>query len=298
MRKMWRAFFLFTAIGISLFPAQGYSESILSESHIRYPVLITLDNGITASGFYVNNDAGEAYFVTARHILFKKDKIKSNLKLQGAKALLLSYPQGKENPDPIFIELELRKLYREGHVRPHRTTDVVVVKIGEFETKAEGLQKSLRFSKGVVQKGAEGANTEGTILGANPTVIRPYKDVSIGNDVFIFGYPVSLGMKNYPQIDYARPLLRRGAIAGKNEAKKTIILDCPTVYGNSGGPVIEVEKISLTQTKFWVIGVVSEFIPFQDTWYNVQRQSGTRYIENSGYSVVIPMDRVMELVNA
>lgn len=135
-----------------------------------------------------------------------------------------------------------------------------------------------------------------SLVGVSIGGTKKYSEVLISNEVYVFGYPASLGIKNRPQIDFSRPLLRRGAVAGKNDANQTIVLDCPVYYGNSGGPVIEAEQVDLTTRRFSVIGVVSEFVPFIETWYNIQHKFQNVNIENSGYSVVVPMDQVFELV--
>jgi len=281
--------------GLVLCPAGALAQRAVPEDHIRYPVLVTLENGYVASGFYVNNEAGEAFFVTARHILFEKNAAGQDVP-KAKKLLLLSYPRETDLDHPIYLELQLDVLFEKGFAMVHATQDVAAIHIGGVTQ--TGAARSLELVEGVTQKVAEGESGNGTLLGASPNVIKRYADVTIGNDVFIFGYPVSLGIENYPQLDYLRPLLRRGSVAGKNDEKMTIILDCPTVYGNSGGPVIEVDETSLTQTNYWVIGLVSEFIPFQDKWYGVDAPRPFRGIENSGYSVVIPMDTVLDLIQS
>jgi len=290
-------FFAFSLLIFST-PA-GFAARAIPEDYVRYPVLVTLDSGASASGFYLNNEKGDAYFVTAKHIFFT-DKAQNagggSPVLRGTKALLLSYPQETQYHHPMYIELELAVLLEKGSIKTDESIDIVAVKVG-FVSQI-GSVKSLQFVEGAVQKAESTEEFEGTLLGASSEVIKKYDDVSIGNEVFIFGYPVSLGIENYAQIDYRKPLLRRGAIAGKNDDKKTIILDCPTVYGNSGGPVFEVEQISLTQTQFWIIGVVSEFIPFQDKWYQTKQPFRSSPIENSGYSVVIPMDTILDLIES
>jgi hypothetical protein len=118
--------------------------------------------------------------------------------------------------------------------------------------------------------------------------------VLTANDVFIFGFPTSIGLKAIPQIDYLRPLLRAGVIAGTNEQAKTIILDCPAYGGNSGGPVLEIEEEDFVK-KFRVIGVVSQFVPVAETWRNMTHGYNNTNISNSGYAIAIPMDFVLDL---
>jgi hypothetical protein len=45
-----------------------------------------------------------------------------------------------------------------------------------------------------------------------------------------------------------------------------------------------------------VIGVLTEFVPFEETWINVNFRYANRAVSNSGYSVVVPMDFVLETV--
>jgi len=44
-------------------------------------------------------------------------------------------------------------------------------------------------------------------------------------------------------------------------------LDCPVYKGNSGGPVVASVHSGL-ETKFRLIGIVSEFVPFEEKWIN------------------------------
>ena len=75
-----------------------------------------------------------------------------------------------------------------------------------------------------------------------------------------------------------------------------IVLDVPLYKGNSGGPVLEVEQVSAFEVRFPVIGVVSQFIPYAEEWVNVKHGYSNIQISNSGYSVAIPMDSVLELI--
>jgi hypothetical protein len=109
----------------------------------------------------------------------------------------------------------------------------------------------------------------------------------------VFGYPVSLGIKD---VTGYRPLLRKGIVAGKNIQSNAIILDCPAYYGNSGSLVIEKEVISTDTSKFMAIGVVSRFAPFIEEWYNKQHKYSNFEVTNSGYTFAVPMDIVLELL--
>lgn len=133
------------------------------------------------------------------------------------------------------------------------------------------------------------------IISVSVSSIKRFNEVLVSNDIYVFGYPSSIGLKETPQFDYKRPLLRRGTIAGKYEDKKTIILDCAVYYGNSGGPVIEIDEVSPFARQFKLIGVISEFIPFAETWVNVTQKYKYATVSNSGYSVATSTDAIFEL---
>lgn len=128
------------------------------------------------------------------------------------------------------------------------------------------------------------------IVGVPEENMRMFSDVLIGNDAIIFGYPTSLSIKEAPQIDVNRPLLRKGIVAGVNMQTHSIILDCPVYFGNSGGPAVEIDHLPFGGEIVKMIGVVLQYVPYQD--------GGMTFLirANSGYSVVTPMDYVLKLV--
>jgi hypothetical protein len=110
------------------------------------------------------------------------------------------------------------------------------------------------------------------IVGVPQDLIKRFDDVLVSNRVLIFGYPSSIGLrhggppgqratmdtiKDLAQLDYARPLLRSGIVAGKNQARRTLVIDCPSYWGNSGGPVLEIEQADALTWNFRVMGVVT-----------------------------------------
>ncbi len=287
---------LLLALALMLGVSPVFATSAIPEEYAKYPVMISLDTGGSASGFYFHDNQRGIYFVTAGHVLFERDPQSLLEKPRAMRALLLSYP-AEDADSPIFMELDLAKLWRQGALIRHKTQDVVLVRLGTIAT--DGAVREIALTDGVLRKAFSGQEMTGTILGANPDMIKKFGDIFVGNEVLLFGYPTSLGIENYPQIDYRRPLLRKGIVAGKNEERKTIILDSATHYGNSGGPVIEVEHQNLTETRFSIIGMVVEYIPVtaSDTYGKKKRVKITR-TENSGYSVVLPMDVILEMIEA
>lgn len=188
-------------------------------------------------------------------------------------------------------------LEAQGDIKHHTSEDVVIVKVGAFFSTAvangEG-RRMLSPAPGV-------ATIEGSpsgILGVSTEAIKTFDQVLTANEVIVFGYPSSLGLKNIPQLDPLRPLLRKGIVAGQNPQKRSIVIDCPSYPGNSGGPVLEIDAVNAFQKRFSVIGVVSEFVPFAETWMNLQHNYANTTLENSGYSIATPMDFVLQLVNS
>jgi hypothetical protein len=126
------------------------------------------------------------------------------------------------------------------------------------------------------------------------TAVTLFESVALSSDVYVFGYPRAIGDPDIPQLDYSQPLIRKGIVAGKNLAKKTLIIDCQVHPGNSGGPVFEMDDRPEGRS-MRLIGLVSEFIPFKETWVNTPFRYENHLISNSGYGVVVPMDFVIDL---
>ena len=286
MRKLFGVLLI---VLVLVAPKIGETSREIPDDNLAYPVLISLKTGSNGSGFFLNNDS-RIYLVTASHVLF--DETSGNLKAQQAK--LLSYSIDPKETERNIIQLDLKVLVESNRVRKHSSEDVAVVFIAMSKENADTGQKTLSVVPGVdvIQKAPSG------ILGVNFESVKPFKDVLTANPIYVFGYPTSLGMKEIPQIDPLRPLLRFGIVAGTNPDGKTIILDCPSYPGNSGGPVLEVENVDLGKKKFKVIGVVSQFIPFSETRANITHKDKNLTISNFGYTIAVSMDPVIELTSS
>jgi S1-C subfamily serine protease len=218
---------------------------------------VTLGDGSSGSGFFLNTQSA-IYLITARHVLFNP-KAQTNpaeqqsdpWELVNNQAVIRSYSRDPTDPTANIMTIDLSLLEKQGMIKHGRdkNKDVVAVRIAEIPTVGQ-LAMPI---KGVqtIQLAKYG------VLGVALENVKKFDETLVGNDIFVFGYPSSLGLRNSPQIDYERPLLRKGIIAGKNVAARSLIIDCAVYPGNSGGPVVELDREGF-QTHFTVVGVVVE----------------------------------------
>lgn len=125
--------------------------------------------------------------------------------------------------------------------------------------------------------------------------------LSEGDGVFVLGFPMgNVGVeRNYV-------VVRQGAIARIRDslmgAVKDFLIDATVFPGNSGGPVITRPEIaSITGTtsinRAVLIGVVAAYLPYNDVAISQQtRRPRIIFEENSGLTSVVPIDRVVEVV--
>lgn len=254
----------------------------IPDDNLRYPVLITTADS-TGSGFFINSDKA-TYLVSAKHVLADR-QTDGSWQLKTGHVEVLFYPQNLAVSEPSVLSIDLGKLSAAGHVRLHKDYDVCALKLGDVAASKEiRLPDSIRIK-------LRGPNT--SIVGLPRRIFKKFDEVLVANEVFVFGYPNSLGTEG--QIDYSKPLLRKGITAGKNEKNRTIILDCPTYFGNSGGLVLQREHEAFGY-KVYAIGIVSEFVPFIERLHSLQYGTENVNIENSGYSIAVPIDTIEQLL--
>lgn len=126
--------------------------------------------------------------------------------------------------------------------------------------------------------------------------------VEEGSLVYALGFPMNL-------VDPIKiPICRLGCISRVTDAfllkngNPIFLVDAQTFPGNSGGPIISrPEHVSIagtpTNTKAYLIGILSAYLPYKDTL--ISQQTGEpRMIqtENSGLTIVHPVDRIKEVV--
>ena len=126
--------------------------------------------------------------------------------------------------------------------------------------------------------------------------------VDEGSLVYALGFPMNL-------VDPIKvPICRLGCISRVTDAfllkerMPIFLVDAQAFPGNSGGPIVSrPEHMSIGETpcniKSNLIGILSAYIPYVDTLYN--NQTGRIRMtqeENSGLTIVHPVDRIKETV--
>lgn len=127
--------------------------------------------------------------------------------------------------------------------------------------------------------------------------------VDEGGLVYALGFPMNL-----VNDAVKAPICRLGCISRVTDAflagqgAVNFLVDAQTFPGNSGGPIISrPEHISISNTPFNssanLIGILSAYIPYRDTL--VSQQTGQSVMvreENSGLTIVHPVDRIKEVI--
>jgi len=290
--------------GTCLVPSAGFARRAIPDDNLFIPVLITITSktGMTGfgSGFYLNTN-NWSYLVTASHVLFPPP----NPALQPfdpGEISLMSYSCALSSGNREYLNASFSRLIElKLIIRSSDNSDIAMIKVGKVisgipdpsnptstQTGTSTQPFALNFMDGFT------ATSTGTtplrLYAVQKANTKAYKDVLVGNDALMYGYPNSLASNMFgAQLDPLQPLLRRGLIAGVNEQRRTIIVDAPAYRGNSGGPVMEIEQEGF-DLHFKAIGVVSEFVPLVEGGEDI----GIRF--NSGYSVVTPLDGILAFI--
>lgn len=280
--------FLSNSFVFILFCNNVFCQYSFNEDIINKTVLIEFDNGNSGSGFLFQ-DSFDIFLVTARHVVLNEvlnDKGKViDYKLQSQNGTIKFYARESDKSEVNEMKCDFLKAYQSGNLKYSLTDDVLMVRLAKVKSDEYFHTEYLDF---IFRQGK--STRINTYL---PGAIGFFDDTQLGNDIFIFGYPKSLGLNKDDRYDFNRPLLRKGTLAGRNVESKTIIIDCPSFGGNSGGPVIEITN----KGKIKLIGIVVSFLPYTEYWINPTYKIRNIEIDNSGYSVVEPIDKIIDLLN-
>lgn len=262
---------------------------IIPDDNLAYPVLIRWNNGSSGSGFRLRVD-NKTYLITAKHVLYNNEN-----NLLGNNLTLLCQTGDIDDDSTYELEVDMKKLEKNGLTFFHPNYDLAAFLETTNDVKEDGSYTADTVDGIIIKR-----QGRSKIISVNhKTGVALLDKVMISNDIYLYGYPSSLGLKEMPQFDYTKPLLRKGIVASINKNQGTVILDCPVYYGNSGGPVVQIEQVLKTDliNEHKIIGVVTQFIPYSENWKNMSNNLIHQEWSNSGYSVAVAIDYVFEMLN-
>lgn len=267
-------------------------KNTIPEDNLSYSILLGIDDGVSKGSGFRMKYADKNYIITAKHVLYKSDG-----NLWGKKLLVTCQSPERAVTEPTTFEVNLE----EAKIYYSKKDDVAAILIGhneklyEDETPLKEMtnknkRPSLLYGETYVKVISKGT---GRIVSVDKEATRGLDKIKIANDVYLMGYPTSLGLQRNSYFDYSKPLLRKGIIAGINTKENTFIIDCAAYQGNSGGPIIE----ECEDDFFRVIGLVSKYIPYETKWFSNRDQITNIELSNSGYSVCVPMNAVFDVLD-
>lgn len=220
------------------------------------------------------------YLVTARHVLFTVPEGTNAPKLLSDSVNVKTYGKNTNGICETTFTLGLSQMMASGEVRYSSNHDVALVRIAESGSTLPGLAFTSSFTR----------------MSVSPAIMASrIGDVEVGSEVWMLGYPVSLTGPLAQFLNPTDPLLRKGIVAGVNLKNSVVVIDSPSYFGNSGGPVLALNDSELGAKRFKIIGLVVRFVPFEEEWENKTMNYSHTLISNSGYTLLEPMDTVLDM---
>lgn len=248
----------------------------------------------TGTGFILTDSLNNAYLITARHNLHVMTYGQFTTQLIDTVLNIRYYSRDTEIDTLHTLVLDLTGLAQNNLIKwPRDGSDILVARIGNIVDST-----SMIYYNQFVTKPNPVSRPINPI--DYPFIWR-FGSVDVGSDVYIVGYPTSLNLK--PRYIFDRPLLRKGVLAARYRSNNTLIIDCPSFPGNSGGPVFNTLEGPIINgipfVGYQVIGIVVAFLPYHDLWQNVRYRNYFNVdLANSGYSIVEPMSKALDLIKS
>lgn len=257
------------------------------------PVLIKIPlttNASFGTGIYLS-ESNKLFLVTAAHCIFDV-RSTNRSQLINTNAIVSSLLPQSEATDKEVFTLDLKQLNEKGLIKRHQNHDVAVIYIATTTAPNNGSVTLSNFSPGAKRLPLAGRGT--TYFTTD--ICTLFANVLDGNETYILGYPVELFNKNYPpEVDFEHSVIRKGIVSQKNKQTRKLIIDSGVYGGNSGGPVLIANDISIGVTEFKVIGLMTQFVPVETRIFPQAGITNSVFI-NSGYGVAEPIDFALELM--
>lgn len=238
----------------------------------------------SASGFlyghFVSTEGDQSrfaiYLITNRHVFDRASEV-----------VLRFNPEGSDPAREVDLALLDANGTRLWLAHPDPEIDAAVISINGQGLQAQNIQFAyFRSHQHVLDR--QGAVDKG---------------LSEGDGAYILGFPMGIvgGDRSYV-------IVRQGALARVRDwlagTSKEFLVDATIFPGNSGGPVVnrpENTAIRGTQQQnaAYLVGIVKSYVSYSDI--AVSQQTGRPRVifeENSGLAAVVPMEYIMEVIEA
>lgn len=235
------------------------------------------------SGFFLQDSLTMyMYLATASHVL-----ISNNPKPQVPDTIFITgYRENVDTDSTYRFKISIADCLKTGNLLFDIKNDIALIRFAKIIDM--GTYASIQYPSFVTKL------TKETKIESWPTDLSVSIDEIIpGSDLFVIGFPQSLGLQG--NFDMNRPLMRKGIVAGKDLKLNRIIGDGAVYFGNSGGIAV---AIHFKDNKFdlRLAGLVSQYIPFDESLFDKRGNQRSIDYRNSGYSVIIPSNSILSLI--
>ncbi|RYE56157.1 MAG: serine protease [Sphingobacteriales bacterium] len=257
------------------------AQYLLEPSIRSSSILLKVKNGY-GSGFLLTDTSSSSIFiVTALHVIAD-----DSMSLRSDSIEIVAYRNDTDVDPQIRFRLSMHGAVKANSLQVDRKNDLAILRFAKFQMLDSFA--TLTYPDYIVK-----LTKNSLIQGwpSNETV--GFNEIQTGSDIFIVGYPRSLGLRS--NFDLDRPLYRKGIIAGKNYSSRRIIGDGAVYFGNSGGMVLA-HFFTGKEFAIRLVGLISQYIPFEEYLFDSRGERRSLDLKNSGYSVIIPVDFISQLI--
>lgn len=253
------------------------------DPRIRASSIIIQSNLGIGSGFFLQDTTTKfMYLATASHVLIQntpKPQIPDTIIITG-------YRENVDIDSTYRFKISLADCLKTGNLLFDQNNDIALIRFAKLIDM--GVYASIQYPSFVTKM------TKDTKIESWPTFLSVSIDeITPGSDLFVIGFPQSLGLQG--NFDMNRPLMRKGIVAGKDLKLNRVIGDGAVYFGNSGGIAVAVHfKDSKFELRF--AGLVSQYIPFDESLFDKRGNQRSIDYRNSGYSVIIPSNSILSLI--
>lgn len=237
------------------------------------------------SGFFLQDTSTMyLYLATASHVIINntpKPSMPDTIFITG-------YRSNVDTDSTYSFKVAIADCLNSGNLQIDQKNDILLIRFAKLANM--GTLKTVQYPPFVTKL------TKGTWIESWPTHLTvTIEEIIPGSDLFIIGFPQSLGLQG--NFDMNRPLMRKGIVAGKDLKLNRIIGDGAVYFGNSGGIAVALHYDD-SNFDLRLAGLVSEYIPFDESLFDKRGIQRSLDYRNSGYSVIIPTNSILTLIKS